>query len=311
MNQLYALLDIEDPQSVLHEVRTTVLMISNGFDFGPVDMVYEDIVRLFSGNYPGYRECNTGYHDLQHAIDAFLTTARLMHGACIRGHNLSNKSITLGLISALMHDTGYIQEINDNTGTGAKYTPFHVSRSIEFMRRYFIVKGYSQENFRICRSAILCTDHDLKTGKIVFTSKENELIGKVLGTGDLLGQMASRTYLEKLLFLFREYKEAYISGYKGEFDFLKKSFRFYKVVKRRIMDELGSVYKYMKDHFRNRWRIDKDLYLDAIKNHMTYLKSIIENHAEDHRRCLRRGGLVKKLTGLESSFTNNVWGESP
>ena len=306
MHQLNALVEMENPKAVLGEVRATVLMTSKSFDFKPVDSAYVDIMRLFLGKYPGYKKCNTGYHDLQHSNDTFLATARLIHGARVKGRILSDRNIALGLISALMHDTGYIQEIDDYTGTGAKYTSFHVSRSIEFMRRYFAKKGYSRKDFLICRNVVLCTDHHFETGKISFLSKENELIGKILGTADILGQMASRTYLEKLLFLFREFQEAYISSYKCEFDFLKKSLRFYEVIKRRIAYDLGGVYKYMKNHFMNRWRIEKNLYLNAIFNQMIYLKSIIENNSESYRKFLRRGGLVKKLIELESSVSANV-----
>ena len=48
---------------------------------------------------------------------------------------------------------------------------------------------------------------------------ENEILGKMLGTADLLGQMSDRTYLEKLPFLYLEFKHAGIDGVGTELDF--------------------------------------------------------------------------------------------
>ena len=44
--QLSRIIDMEDPQSVLDEVRTIALMMFQDFDFDTVDRVFKDIVRL-------------------------------------------------------------------------------------------------------------------------------------------------------------------------------------------------------------------------------------------------------------------------
>jgi hypothetical protein len=80
--QFSNMVNMEDPQSVFDEVRTIVLMMFPEFDFGILNRVFKDIVRLFRGEYPGYRKCNTEYHDLKHATDTFLAMARLMQGSC-------------------------------------------------------------------------------------------------------------------------------------------------------------------------------------------------------------------------------------
>ncbi len=299
------LVNMEDPQNVLDEVKATLNMMIPEFDFEPIDTVYRDIIKLFSGKYPGYKKCNTEYHDLRHTMDTFLAMARLIHGAYVRGLVLNSKDVTMGLISALMHDTGYIQHIDDRIGTGGKYTLVHINRSIEFMKKYFTERGYSREDFRICRDALLCTGLHTKTNKIRFATKENKLMAKMLGTSDLLGQMADRTYLEKLLFLFLEMQEANIQDFDDEFDLLKKTLEFYELTKDRFADEMDGVNSFMRDHFKTRWNIDKDLYLEAVENQMKYLKSILENHAENYRSKLRRGGLVKKMNKRKVKLHNN------
>ena len=127
----------------------------------------------------------------------------------------------------------------------------------------------------------------------------------MLGTSDLLGQMADRTYLEKLLFLFLEMQEAKIQDFDDEFDLLKKTLEFYELTKDRFANEMDGVNSFMRDHFKTRWDIDKDLYLEAVENQMKYLKSILENNAADYRAKLRRGGLVKKLNKKKVKLHNN------
>jgi hypothetical protein len=117
----------------------------------------------------------------------------------------------------------------------------------------------------------------------------------MLGTADLLGQMADRTYLEKLLFLFYEFREGGVRGYDNELDLLKKTIDFYTIIRKRFASELDSVNEYMRYHFKVRWNLDRDLYMEAIENNIHYLKLILENHEKDYRDYLKRGDIVRRL----------------
>jgi len=136
--QLSAIINMGDPKSVMDEVRIIAFMMFPEIDFATVEGVFRDIVRLFRGEYPGYKECNTEYHNLKHTTDTLLAMVRLIHGFSISHEYLNEKDIFLGLVSALMHDTGYIQTSDDRLGTGAKYTLDHVERSMLFMKKYFV-----------------------------------------------------------------------------------------------------------------------------------------------------------------------------
>ena len=293
--QLSRIVNMENPQSVLDEVRTIALMMFQEFNFDTLDQIFKDVVRLFKGEYPGYRECNTEYHNLKHTTDTFLAMARLVHGAFVSGENFSREQITLGLISALMHDTGYIQTLDDDIGTGAKYTGIDTTRSIVFMDKYLADSGFSKENFKYYPNILICTGLDTEIKEIQFDSRQTELMCKMLGTADLLGQMADRIYLEKLLFLFYEFKEGGIMGYDNELDLLKKTMNFYAMTQKRFANELDWMNKYMRYHFKARWNLDKDLYMEAIEKNISYLRFILENHEKDYRGHLKRGGMVKKL----------------
>ncbi len=101
--------------------------------------------------------------------------------------------------------------------------------------------------------------------------------------------MADRTYLEKLLFLFYEFKEGGVMGYDNELDLLKKTIDFYAMTQKRVAHELDSVNEYIRYHFKARWNLDRDLYMEAIENNINYLKFLLENHEKDYRDHLRRG----------------------
>ncbi len=293
--QLSILVNMENPQSVLDEVRTITLMMFPHFDFSQVDRVFRDIVRLYRGEYPGYCKCTTEYHDLRHTTDAFLAMARLMHGVVIGGKELTREQVNLGLVCTLMHDTGYIQTLDDDRGTGAKYTRIDTRRSIGFMDKYLAGSGFPRENFRYYPQILICTGLDKKVSEIDFRSQEVELLGKMLGTADLLGQMADRTYLEKLLFLYHEFSEARIIGYDSEFDLLKKTIDFYDMTKKRLVTELDGINEYMHYHFKVCWNVDRDLYMEAIEKNIEYLKFLLDEHDKDYREHLSRGGVVRKL----------------
>jgi hypothetical protein len=48
----------------------------------------------------------------------------------------------------------------------------------------------------------------------------------------------------------------------------------------------------MRFHFKVRWNLGRDLYMEAIEKNINYLKFLLENHRKDYRRYLRRGGIV-------------------
>jgi hypothetical protein len=263
---------LDNPGDVMGEVKNIILLIYKKFDFSQFEHIFSDILGLFNGKYPGYRRCNTFYHDLSHTMDCLLVTAKLIHGASLNGIVFTHRDVTLGLISALMHDTGYIQAVEDDTGTGAKYTVSHIERSIEFMEKYFHDHAFPAEYLPICRDFLRCTGLEVKINEIKFQSREHEILGQILGTADLIGQMANENYLEKLPFLYDEFKEAGVPGYNNRFDLLEKTPAFWEMVKKRLVNELGHVDRYLGDYLRVLWGINQDLYRQAIDRNIERLQ---------------------------------------
>lgn len=293
--QLADLLDMKSPEAVLREVRIILKLIDPDYNIIPVRFAFFSTIELYNGSFPGYRACNTEYHDLHHITDTFLTMSRLIHGAMIEHTAFTDRQIILGLISALFHDAGYIQEEHDLEGTGSKYTASHVQRSMYFILKHGTELGLSDKEIIACQNMILCTDLAVDITSIEFPSPNVELLGKMLGATDLLAQMADRTYLEKLLFLYHEFKEAKVGGYEGEVDFLRKTIGFYDFISQRLKNTLDATDRFMASHFASRWDIQTNLYHDAIEKQRSYLLQILGVPDSDPRDNLRRGEIVQKV----------------
>jgi hypothetical protein len=282
--RLHELTDIKSTSETFAEIKKILLLIDPSFDSLLIENVYNDIIRLFNGNYPGYRASNTKYHDLEHTCAVTLAAARLMHGIHVQNQTLSSRVIQLGLIGALFHDTGLIQTVEENDGTGAQYTIGHEDRSIALMEKYLSDKDFSAENILDCSHIIMCTRLSLSLNEIPFRSEETKTMGKVLGSADLIAQMADRNYLKKLPLLFLEFKEAGMAGFETPLELFENTEEFYHSVARtRLAEELGNVSAAARYHFKNRWGIDRDLYAESIKNNIKNMREItgvcVENYA--------------------------------
>ncbi len=287
--KLYDLTDVNSPGETYAEIVKTLSLIDPNYDTSHLKKVYADIICLFAGKYPGYRASNTKYHNLAHTCGVTLATVRLIHGLHLQGHKFSSRLIELGLMGALFHDTGLIQTMEEQEGTGAQYTIGHEERSIDLMEKYLAAHGFPAEDMTDCRHIIMCTILTLSVAEIPFRSDEIRTIGKVLGSADLMAQMADRIYLEKLPLLFLEFEEAKVPGYETPLELFKNTEEFYHSVARtRLLEEMGNVASAALSHFQERWNIDRDLYAVAITNNINYLKEIYEDCAENFDSLLKK-----------------------
>ena len=293
--KLSDLVDIHSPDAVLKEVQEILHLISPDLDSAPVVSAFHTVVRLFSGKYPNYQACNTDYHDLRHTTDAFLAMSRLIHGAMLNGNRFSPLDILTGLTASLFHDVGYIQEAHDTEGTGAKYTAVHEQRSARFLERHGVENGMLQEEISRGKVMILCTDLTIDIETLYFPNADVELLGTMINAADLLGQMADRTYLEKLLYLYHEFKEGNVGDYTGEVDILRKTPRFYHFIQNRLKKVSDLLDLFMVSHFRSRWMIDTNLYTEAILRQLEFLQKILAIPDADPRDYLKRYDIVQKV----------------
>jgi len=103
----------------------------------------------------------------------------------------------LGLVSALLHDAGYMCKRMDRHHTnGAEYTRTHVSRSGRFIAEYLPTLGLDKA-VRTCTHLVHFTGYEILTPGILLKDPKLRLLGKMLGTADLMAQISDRCYLEK------------------------------------------------------------------------------------------------------------------
>jgi len=294
-SQISTLIDMKSPEAVCNEVVLTLQLIDPKFDISAVHSAFRFTRELYEGRYPGFKACNTPYHNYRHITDTFLAMARLLHGAQLSDENFSERQVVLGVISALMHDTGMIQESHDSDGTGAKFTQHHVKLSMDFIQQHAVRLNLDDQEVADLRNIILCTDLMAEIPTIKFSSPQIELLGKMLGTADLMAQMADRTYLEKLLFLYHEFREAQMGDFKNEIDFLHQTLNFYKISEHRFDKILGNTSRFMVPHFKKRWAIDSNPYVDALNKQHAFLELILAADTQSVYSELKRADIVEKV----------------
>ncbi|MBS4095889.1 MAG: HD domain-containing protein [Sulfuricella sp.] len=287
-----------DTDEVWRKAREIVRRIDPAFDFAHARSAFDDVVRLFRGDYPAYHSITTLYHDLHHTLDVFLCAVRLLHGVHLSGTSLSGEEVSQIMIAAMMHDVGYAMEIGDDAGTGAKYTQIHVTRGIEFMKRYLDEMGFPATWKAPLEPMIRCTDPAVKPSQIDFPDERTRLLGLIVGTADLVGQMADRTYLEKLLFLYFEFKEAHLGGYRNMHDLLRRTKHFYEITRVKLDSEFDAIYSKLSEHFQDWFGVPNNYYLESIEKNVVYLEQVIHLDEEQFLSMLKRGSIVAKAKSL-------------
>jgi hypothetical protein len=301
LSRLHYLFDNDHPDHVWANTIAIVRKISPDYDFTRLHQVFNDIVDLFYGDYPGYKQIKTPYHDLRHTMDVYICALRILHGMQIKEHNVQDEEITLVATAALAHDIGYAQTTDDDDGSGAKYTRTHVNRGIAFMRAYMAEKSWHPAWVADMETAILCTNPAIAFADIKFSSDRARDLARVVGTADLVGQMADRAYLEKLLLLYFEFKEANMGDFKDMHDLLARTHDFYSMTRQKLDHSLGCYYNYLLPHFRDWFQIEKNYYMDSIEKNIQYLLKVIsESTADNLFDNLKRRGIADKAAALAS-----------
>lgn len=233
-------------------------------------------------------------------MDVTMCALRLMHGLSVAGQPLSDDDITIVATSALTHDIGYAKQVGDKEGTGAQYTKTHVNRGIQFMRSYIEEKNWPPEWMPLIETSLLCTNPALVFSEINFIDDHAQTLGILVGTGDLVGQMADRSYLEKLLFLYFEFKEANMGDFTSMVDMLRRTSDFYQLTRKKLDNEFGGTYRFLEPHFKNWFNSSHNYYIDSVDKNIAYLQTIITGiNDDDYLQGLKRRGIVEKAKAFE------------
>ncbi|WP_019529516.1 hypothetical protein [Dasania marina] len=292
--------NVSDGQDVCRAVRAILSARYPGHDFTILSTLYHDFSALYQGHYPGYIACETPYHDIQHVLDVSLAMARLLDGYD-KSHSpdqqLGPELAVLGMAVALFHDSGYIRSSDDKqTQHGAEYTKTHVSRSAAFMAHYFPQVALGQWA-QLAEKLVHFTGYEVQPEDIELSDPKHRILGAMIGTADVVAQMADVAYLNKCRdHLYPEFelggmlKQRLADGsehiiYSSAEDLLAKTPGFIKkTITERLDGHFQGLYRYVEAHFGG-----ANKYMDALENNCKHLESLLaKNDPELLKQTLHR-----------------------
>lgn len=290
--QQFRIFDSGISSDPLDEIVHLLQLIAPSADKQLIITAHRDIADMFNGCYPGYRENNNKYHNLRHTFAVALAAARVFHGLTVQGQTFSSGAVLKGMLSAYFHDTGLLLRPFDTAENGAEYTRGHEARSITALAHYLESWHLDTDIKSDCSSIIRCTNIELDVQSIQFNSPEAKLVGQIVGTADILAQMADRYYIEQLPHLYQERKVGGVLDHLSAFELMKETASFYHaVIIERLEKVLGDAARAMRTHFKQRWNLDRDLYKENIKANINYLQKVVNQchaHPEEISLYLKR-----------------------
>ena len=295
------------------------------FPFEPLTRAFDQFDRMFAGNVPDYYGVDTVYHDRQHTLDVTLALARLVAGHD-RTHGpaeqLGAERAAAGLIIGLFHDVGYLRRKDDSDYRhGAELTRIHVSRGAEFLADYLPriqLSGWAP----VAREIIHYTGYEVPFDRIVVADPKDRTLGHLIGTADMIGQMADRCYLEKCR--DRLYPEFVLGGmalpissnggrqvrYASGLDVLRQTPEFVEETRSKRLDgAFGGAYHHVEALYGGH-----NPYMDMIERNLGYLNRVLRS---ENWRLLRRNPQVfsaladpmATVRNLMVGYIRNAWSQ--
>jgi len=230
------------------------------------------------------------------AEDVTLTMARICAGYERQVEplwKLGAERAMAGVIMALFHDVGYLRRSSDTAQrNGAEFTRTHVSRGVEFLRDYLPQLGLGHW-VGIASQVLHFTGYEKPFSELVLDDARDLRLGHLLGTADMITQMADRCYLEKCR--DRLYPEFVLGGmalplenasaeqvrYASGLDLLRQTPQFAAETRAKRLDgEFNRAYRYLEILFDGR-----NPYLESIERNLQFLEQVLRSESW---RLLRR-----------------------
>jgi hypothetical protein len=289
---------VSSPRAVLAAVEALFRPTWPGLQLDPLRRAFVHFERLFAGEVQGFEGCDTVYHDRQHTLDITLALARLLVGyerqQQAESGRLGGTRATVGLLTGLFHDVGYLRRADDrDSRNGAEFTRTHVARGARFLSEYLPVLGLGAWA-PISTEIIHFTGYEMPFERIAerVSDPRDILVGHMLGTADMIAQMADRCYLEKCR--DRLYAEFVVGGvalpfssgnpqvkYASGLDLLRQTPEFVMDVRTKRLDgDFGAAYRYLEILYGGR-----NPYIEAIERNIEYLRQILRS---ENWQLLRR-----------------------
>jgi hypothetical protein len=283
---------VSSPPAVLAAVEALFRPTWPQLSTQPLVRAFEHFERLFAGEVAGFHGVDTVYHDRQHTLDITLALARLLVGY-ERQHEaeaqrLGGARATVGVLTGLFHDVGYLRRSDDrDSRNGAEFTRTHVSRGARFLEEYLPVLGFA-DWVPVATQIIHFTGYEVPFARIEERVAEPRdiMVGHLLGTADMIAQIADRCYLEKCR--DRLYAEFVLGGvalpfsegnpqvkYASGLDLLRQTPDFIADVRaQRLERDFRCAYRYLEILYGG-----GNPYIEAIDRNVEYLRQILRSES--------------------------------
>ena len=315
---------VSSPQAVLGAVENLFRPTWPELSMEPLERAFGHFERLFAGEVEGFHGVDTVYHDRQHTLDITLALARLLVGYERQQEapqRLGHARATVGILTGLFHDVGYLRRSDDHDSlNGAEFTRTHVSRGARFLEEYLPELGFGAW-VPVVTEIIHFTGYEVPFDRIEaqVADPRDITVGHLLGTADMIAQIADRCYLEKCR--DRLYAEFVLGGvalplnegnpqvkYASGLDLLRQTPDFIADVRtKRLEGDFHSAYRYLEILYGGR-----NPYIEAIERNVEYLRQILRS---ENWQLLRRRPPIFAATndpmatmrGLMLGHIKRVW----
>lgn len=190
------------------------------------------------------------YHDIDHTIMVSLAGLSIIEGKHLREGGISPRDWMRYMIAVLCHDIGYVRgvlkkdtedkfstgvademvEISKD-GTDVALTPYHVNRSMQFVRERF-GSGLLEEMDQQVEAEEIASYIDMTRFPAPNDDKYKDTkgLGGLVRAADFVGQLGDPDYFRKTPALFYEFQELGLNenlGYKSPHDMRRNYAKFY------------------------------------------------------------------------------------
>lgn len=209
---------------------------------------------MYDGENPAYVACDLPYHDLRHALDTALCMARMVDGyrrdparspAFTPAHGL------VAVLLALLHDSGFLRTRDEAHLTGAQLAAVHEARSAALAHDYLHATRLAP--FADLTPLMFATRLATPTAQVLDARDEVAVaIGCMLGTADLVCQLADPLYIERCY--HHLYAELVATGgpvpFRDARDLVARTPAFHThVAAPRLATDLGGAVRHLAAHF--------------------------------------------------------------
>lgn len=181
-----------------------------GWDLATAEQAMLELIALFRDGSQSLQPLDTPYHDLRHTLQVVLCWCRMVDRllAVESPAPIQGRLLQLGFYAALYHDSGYLKDRCDTSGTGAKLAAIHERRSCSIACRQLMDLLADDTQARALQRMIVATGPRVLMDAIPFSCEQERQLAQILASADFLAQLGDPDYPARLSWLYREMCEA-------------------------------------------------------------------------------------------------------